>query len=368
MVTLKDVAKELGVSAHSVSAVLNGNAKRYRISPATSERIATKARQMGYDPDDNRGARLMAARKHGVKILNDVIALCTIPSSASLHQQPYESEVLDGIESAADRFGLDVLQCRLRPTRLPRLIEKGEVDGVIMLSGWPEHFRVIQGLKLPIVKLGSSFSGAHSVSARHYDGVFAATSHLIRLGHTKIAFIGHDARLGPDESTLADAARRRLAGFRAAMENANLSTPFVDATLRESFPEYGARAFQSLWEYSRASITAVVCYNDTMAMGVISQARELGLRVPEDLSVAGFDNISQPYGFEPQIASVHFSRFQMGVRAVEILMKVRDSSADEIAEYFQEELPVEFVPGATTAVPRNDGLKKSHFEEGESHV
>src|SRR5690606_23316841 len=107
----------------------------------------------------------------GLSIPNNVIALCTIPAPSPLHQQPFESEILDGIESAADRCDLDVLQCRMRSSRLPRLIEKREVDGVIMLSGWPEHFRVIQKLNLPIVKIGSTFPSVHSVCARHYEGV-----------------------------------------------------------------------------------------------------------------------------------------------------------------------------------------------------
>ncbi len=352
MVTLKDVAKEAGVSAHSVSAVLNGKAKQYRISQATCDRILEMARELGYDPEDNRGARQMAARKHGTKILNNVIAVCTVPGPTPLHEQPFESMVLSGIESMADEHDLDVLQCRLRPSRMPRLIEKGEVDGVIMLSSNAEHFKVISQLNLPIVKIGSSYPSVHSVSAQHYRGVYLATSHLTGLGHRNLAFIGHDIARGPDDSTLANAAKQRLAGFRAAMSEISSAQGYEECTLRDSFPEDGVRSFKILWERSRGTITGVVCYNDTLAIGVVTAAKEMGLHVPEDLSVVGFDNISQSFGFEPPITSVHFDRHLMGSRSVDIVLKMREWNGEGEPEYIRDELPVTLVEGATTAPPR----------------
>ena len=352
MVTLKDVAREAGVSAHSVSAVLNGKAKRYRISQATCDRIIEMAQQMGYDPDDNRSARQMAARKHGTRILNNVVAVCTVPSASPLHELPFEGMILSGIESMADEHDLDVLQCRLRPSRLPRLIEKGEVDGVIVLSSDAEHFNIIKRLAMPIVKIGSSYPAVHSVSAQHHRGVHLATSYLTGLGHRCLAFIGHDINLGPDESTLADAAMQRLAGFCTAMNEVQTPVEYVDCTLRESFPEDGASAFKKLWEQSRETLTGVVCYNDTLAMGVVSAAIEMGLRVPEDLSVVGFDDISQRYGFEPPITSIYFDRHLMGLRSVEIVLRMREYNGEGEVDYIQDELPVAFVEGATTAPPR----------------
>lgn len=352
MVTLKDVAREAGVSAHSVSAVLNGKAKRYRISQATCDRIIEMAQHMGYDPEDNRSARQMAARKHGTKILNNVIAVCTVPGPTPLHEQPFESMVLSGIESMADEHDLDVLQCRLRPARLPRLIEKGEVDGVIMLSSNAEHFKVINQLNLPIVKIGSSYPSVHSVSAQHHRGVYLATSHLTSLGHRNLAFIGHDTTRGTDDSTLANAATQRLAGFRAAMGEVSSAQSYEECTLRDSYPEDGARSFRKLWEQSQGTLTGVICYNDTLAMGVVTAAKEMGLCVPRDLSVVGFDNISQSFGFEPQITSVHFDRHLMGSRSVEIVLKMRECNGDGEVDYIQDELPVSFVEGATSAPPR----------------
>jgi len=354
-VTLKDVAREVGVSAHSVSAVLNGKAEHYRISPATQQRIEKMALELGYDPDNNRSARQMAARKHGVKMLSNVIAVCSNPDSQPVHQQPYVAEFLDGIESVADEQGLDVLTCRLRTDRLPRMIEKEEVDGIIMLNSKTSQLDTLQSLHLPVVKLGSCYPGMHSISAEHYEGTRMATACLVESGHRQIAYIGHDTSFDVHDSVLLEAAQKRFSGFQDVMEKAQMPVEYYDCTLRESYPEEGVRAFHSLWEQSGGKITAVVCYNDTIAMGVILAARQMGLEVPHDLSVVGFDAVSDRYLFEPFITSVGYDRVLMGKRAVEILMQYRqgdNAPAKEERQYIQEVLPVHFVEGATTAPPR----------------
>lgn len=352
MITMKDVAREAGVSVHSVSAVLNGNAKRYRISQATSERIQAKAVQLGYDPDDNRGARQLAARKYGTRILHDIIAVCTVPGPLPLHEQPFESMILSGIESMADEHDLDVLQCRLRPSHVPRWIEKGEVDGVIMLSSNVEHFQVVKQFNLPVVAIGSAYPLTHNVSAGHYQGTYFSTSHLLSLGHRCIGYIGHDTLLGPEESALTDAAVQRLAGFQAAMSEVSSTLAFVDTSLRDSFPSEGEQAFERLWQQSGGALTGIVCYNDTLAIGAVAAATKLGLQVPGDLSVVGFDNISRHFELAPQITSISFDRHLMGSRSVEIILKMREQNSESVMGYIRDELPVRLVEAQTTTVPR----------------
>lgn len=355
VVTLRDIAREAGVSAQSVSIVLNGKAKQYRISPATQQRIEKMAEELGYDPEDNRGARQMAARKYGIKMLSNVIAVCSNPGSLPVHQQPYVAEFLDGIESVADEQGLDVLTCRLRTNRLPRMIEKQEVDGIIMLNSKTSQLNALQSLNLPIVKLGSCYTGVHSISAEDYEGTRMTTACLVESGHRQIAYIGHDTSFDVPDSVLLEAAQKRFSGFQAVMEKAQIPVEYYDCTLRESYPEEGVRAFHSLWEQSGGKITAVVCYNDTIAMGVILAARQMGLEVPSDLSVVGFDAVSDRYLFEPFITSVGYDRRQMGKRAVEILTRHRrgeEKLAKEQQEFAREVFAVHFVEGATTAPPR----------------
>ena len=346
-ISQKEIAQHLGVSQALVGMALNSHP---RISAATRTRVENAAKELGYDRDLNSSARQMAAKRHGLRILNNVIAVCSNFTNVPVHQQPFENEILNGIENAAVKHNLDVMQCRLRSGRLPRLIEKCEVDGIISLSGHPQHLKRIKQLEIPHVKAGSNSRDQHSVSVKHYDGIAKVTEHLLKLGHRKIAYIGHDLQVTENESTLVEVARQRYAAYEATMQKAGLPIQFVDCSLRDHFPENGAAAFSSLWQKSKGKITAVVCYNDTLAMGVVSQAAQLGLQVPSDLSVTGFDDISKQYAFAPILTSVWYDRELMGRRAVEILMKERDQYfVDKKTVHIQEELPVQFVPGETSA-------------------
>ncbi len=352
MITLKDVAEQAGVSTQLVSVVLNGKAKKYRVSQATQERVEEMARQMGYDPESNRSARQMAARKHGKKLVNNVIAVCALPSVRSFHEQPFEGPILDGIESAADRFGLDVLLCRLYPEKMPRLITKGEVDGIVMVSGRPHYLDAFRQLNIPVVKTGSSPPDCDTVSAQDREGVYQATAHLVGLGHKQIGFIGPAVNITFEASILVDNAKERLAGYSQAMKDANLAATYIATPSCTGIPSDGAESFKKLWQESQGSLTAVVCYNDIMAMGMIQAAQEMGLSVPGDLSVTGFDNISKHYDATMVVSSVDYDRRQIGVRAVEILMQGLQETAQTPREFVLEKIPTQFVEGNTTAAPR----------------
>ena len=357
MITLKDVAEHAGVSTQLVSVVLNGKAKKYRISQATQERVEEAARQMGYDPDNNRSARQMAARKHGKRLPNNLIAVCALPSPRSFHEQPFEGPILDGVESAANRYGLDVLLFRLQPEKMPRLITKGEVDGVIMVSGRLHYLDAFRQLDIPVVKTGSMPPDCDTVTAQDREGIYEATSHLIGLGHTQIGFIGHAVDATYEESILVDNAKERLAGYLEAMAKANLPTPYIETPPCGGVLADGAAGIKKLWQESQGALTAVVCYNDTMAMGAIQAAQEMGLRVPGDVSVTGFDNISQHYDATTVVSSVDYDRRRIGVRAVEILMEAQ-SAPEKKKEFVLEKIPTQFVEGNTTAPPRKTNSKE----------
>lgn len=353
MITLKDVAEQAGVSTQLVSVVLNGKAQKYRVSQATQERVEEMARQMGYDPENNRSARQMAARKHGKRLVNNVIAVCALPSVRSFHEQPFEGPILDGIESAADRFGLDVLLCRLHPEKMPRLITKGEVDGIVMVSGRPNFLDAFRQLNIPVVKTGSSPPDCDAVTAQDREGIYQATAHLIGLGHTQIGFIGPAVNATYEESILVDNAKERLAGYVQAMKEANLAATYIATPPCTGIVSDGVESFKKLWHESQGSLTAVVCYNDTIARGAIQAAQGKGLSIPGDLSVTGFDNISKHYDATTVVSSVDYDRHQIGVRAVEVLMQVRDAG-EARTEFILEKIPTVFREGNTTAMPRKN--------------
>ena len=356
-VTLKDVARESGVSVPLVSAVVNGKAAQYRISKTTQEKVEEMARQMGYGPNNNRSARQMAARKHGTRIANNVIAiiaLAELSKSPSLHHSPYDSEILRGIDSKAFELGLDVLICRHFGGKLPRLLEQGEVDGVIPLASTLESLHHIMACGLPVTKIISVYESDHNhnVLIDNKTGTEEATRHLIKLGHRHIAYIGHRIARDVSDSTLLGAARERYAGYEQAMQEAGLSLQYVAATLVEQSMAAAGAAMDRLWEQSHGEITAVVAYNDVMAMGIVRSLQKRGLKVPEDVSVTGFDDVSMNFAFEPQLSSVRYDRFNLGQRAVEVLFNSRPQwLAGETMNLVREVWPVEFVERGSTAPP-----------------
>ena len=361
MVTLKDVAEEAGVSVQLVSVVVNGKADRYRISQATRERVEETVKTLGYDPVNSRSARQMAARKHGIRIPTNVIAVCSISDvvpSDSVRQMtpprmnPYENEILAGIDAAAYEYGLDILSCRHYGNKLPRLIENGEVDGVILLGSSLSVMQQIADLKIPAVKLIGKYEKYHNVVINNYQGIYDAVKYLANQGHKTIAYIGQLIG-GEMENPVAFApSRERFAGFGQAMQDCGLTPKYVDVSLDQQNLEVAAAAMEKLWDKSRGKITAVVCYNDILAMGAIRHLESLGLSIPKDVSVTGFDDISQQFAFEPLISSVYYDRVKLGHRAVEVLRQSRDSwLAGEKIKWVHEVLPVEFVVRQSTAPP-----------------
>jgi DNA-binding LacI/PurR family transcriptional regulator len=353
MVTLKDVARESGFSVPLVSAVVNGKADQYRISQATREKVEAMARQMGYGPDNNRSARQMAARKHGTRIAYNVIAISAAVEhdrTHSVHHSPFAGELLRGIDYMAYQCGLDVLMCRHYDNKLPRFLEQREVDGIIPLVSTEESRRQIEALGLPMVQLIGPRKGIpHSILIENKRGMWEAVRHLVKLGHRHIAYIGQE------KSSFQGAPRERYAGYEQAMREGGLPLEYVDVTRKETTMTAAGFTMDALWERSHGEITAVACYNDVYAMGAIRSLRKRGLRVPEDVSVTGFDDVSEEYSFEPRLTSVYFDRFQLGQRAVEVLFHSRPQwLAGEAIEPVHEIFPVQFVERGSTAPPRID--------------
>jgi len=350
-VTLKDVARESGVSIPLVSAVINGKADQIRISKTTREKVEKIARQMGYGPDNNRSARQMAARKHGTRIAYNVIAVsATVEHSRthSVHHNPFEGELLRGIDSMAYQCGLDVLICRHYDHKLPRILEQREVDGIIPLVSTDESRRQIEALRLPMVQLIGPCKGIpHSILIENKRGMRDAVRHLVKLGHRKIAYIGQGS------SSFQGAPLERYAGYEQAMQEAGLPLEYVDITRKETTMTAAGFTMDALWERSHGEITAVACYNDAYAMGAIRSLQKRGMRVPENVSVTGFDDVSEEYAFEPRLTSVYFDRFQLGQRAVEVLFHSRPQwLAGESIDPVREILPVKFMERGSTAPPR----------------
>jgi DNA-binding LacI/PurR family transcriptional regulator len=177
--------------------------------------------------------------------------------------------------------------------------------------------------------LGSHLEGTSGITPHDEQGTRSATQHLIELGHRRIAY------LGPHLDW--PSAQCRLDGYTGALQAAGISFDenLVEITLDEPLEPDGREGMTRLLE--RTDFTALVCHNDPIAMGAIRLVQENGIRVPEDLSVTGFDDISVAADFSPSITSVSFSSIEMGRAAVR---KVLDNPFQVRHEQFPIELHV----------------------------
>jgi LacI family repressor for deo operon, udp, cdd, tsx, nupC, and nupG len=303
MPTIKDVAQLARVSVTTVSRVLNADPA---VATDTRERIQRAIAALDYRPSSlARGLRTAATRTVGV-ILPDVT-------------NPFFANVLRGVEQVAWEQGYQLLigdtgnDPHRQLTYLDLLAGK-QADGALILGARGDG-RPLADLarKLPIVLACEYLDGdlLPSVAIDNIAAAFDATDHLIRLGHRRVGFIN-----GPAEIILC---RDRLRGYQLAMRQLGLSDT---AGLMDSgcfdIPSGREAALRLLTKPDRP--TAIFCGNDEMAIGAIQAARSLGLRVPSDLSVVGFDNITMAEVVEPALTTIAQPMGDLGRRAMELLL------------------------------------------------
>ena len=342
-VTQKDIAERLGVSPGLVKFALNGSG---RVNAVTRARIIAEAEKMGYHSGLNISARRMAARRHGTRVRTNIIAAITqIPmfNGTPISEVPFFKPLLQGIERQAAEHGLDLFFCSFHQGRLPRLVRDGEVDGLICLMTTNEE---IASLSIPIVGIGAQGPGIYGIRSDDQAGAEQATQHLIDLGHREIGYVGFYIDADFPAST------GRYAGFHKTLEkngidfNASHNCSLVSAISAEA----GAAAVEDLWGRD-ASFTALLCFNDIVAMGAVEALAKKGLNVPHDVSVVGFDNVSEQYNFSPALTSIDFDRLAMGKRSVELIIEACEQGNS--VEPFDELFPTRLVQHNSTAEAKN---------------
>src|SRR5687768_8158614 len=302
MVTIKDVAREANVSVATVSRVLNGSGP---VSAETQHRIREIAGRLRYVPHG--GARsLITSRTDTLGVL--------LPD---LYGE-FFSEVIRGMDDTAQRNGFHLIISRSHATKhgieTAMRAMRGRVDGVVAMSPDLDAESLLNvPATLPVVLLCSVPRGnaIDSVIIDNCRGARAMVKHLIGLGHKRIAIIKGAPRNY-------DAAER-LRGYRLALRDAGLK-PERSLELEGAFTEAGgyAAALQIIELDPRP--TAVFAANDSMAIGALSALRESGVQVPEEVAVAGFDDIPLARYMDPPLSSVRVPICDLGARAVEILL------------------------------------------------
>src|SRR6266545_74117 len=308
--TIREIASAAGVSIATVSRVLNG---RPDVAPNTRETVLEVVRARGFST--NRSARALSGGRTG-------LVGVTLP----IVQAAYFAFILAGSSEARYEQDMRIVLCptlhqhEREITLLDRLMH-GTTDGAVLMlpEETNEELKALQRLGYPFVVVDPRVpldEGVPSVSAANASGARAAIQHLLSLGHRRIA-----ALTGIAEWL---ASTERLNGYQAAHAAAGvLSDP--ELVVEGDFTIEGGEASAALLLDGPQPPTAIFAFNDNMAVGVLRAARARGIRVPEDLSVVGFDDSEQAAIVTPALTTVRQPLAEMGRMAVSLLLRLLEN-------------------------------------------
>lgn len=328
--TLGMVAELAGVSPSTVSRILNGTAK---VSPAKMAAVTDAIDMLQFRPDP--AARSLAGgRTMSVGVLTQFI------------DSPYYGEALRGIEDVLREHHYVPLFASGRWNEVEEaerlaLLQERKVDGLIVLSGrLSDPVLLEMSEELPIVVMGRSVQGAQlfSIDIDNFEGSRIATRHLISLGHRNIAYVS-----GPlDHSD----AQKRLEGYKTELRERKL--PFDPGLLAEGdFQESGGFKAMNRLLQSGKLFSAVIAANDQMAYGVRLALSHAGFRVPDDISLVGFDDLPHSAFTIPPLTTVRQSVYEVGVLAAKAMIALLRKETPESVS-----VPARLVARESTRVAR----------------
>jgi len=303
--TIHDVAARAGVSHQTVSRVINDSAN---VSTATRQRVLTAIEELSYVPSSvARGFRLK--HTHSFGIVTDDISDFVF------------GHIIAGAETEARRGGyfliIGSVEHEADESSYVRLMLERRVEGFILVHpGVPfvgEHLEAVREAGVPFVLVGTSLiAGVDVIESDNYHGGYQATRHLLELGHRRIATI-----VGPADWPPAQA---RLAGYHQALADFGVTR---EEELEERAADWGIEAGQAAATRllgRRPQFTALFAHSDLIALGAIARLREAGMRVPDDVSVVGFDDLPVAAVVDPPLTTVHQPTREKGAFAAELLL------------------------------------------------
>ena len=335
--TITDVARESGVSAATVSRILNG---RHQGDPVTRDRVRATALALGYVPHG--GARSLVTRRNGALGV-------LLPNLFG----EFWVEFLRGIDDTSHEHGIHLLATSTHadPVQLQNAAAamRGRVDGYLIVAPGNRAADVITSLAqtVPVVVVGvdAHACGAPSLMIDNAAGATAVAEHALSMGFRHLAMI-----TGPE--TNGDAVARRDA-FRAAIRNAG-----DDVTLTEFVGDFsqdsGWSAAHTMLAHPRRFEFCFAC-NDSMATGAMSAFRDAGIRVPESLAIAGFDDVPMARFLTPALTTVHVPIEEFGRRAIRMLIS-------SVVKGAPSRCTVELIP--TTLIARGSTVPEVRAQRG----
>ncbi|MGW7267642.1 LacI family DNA-binding transcriptional regulator [Streptomyces sp. NPDC054842] len=327
--TSRDVAQAAGVSQAAVSLVL-GDKWRGRVSATTADRVREAARELGYRPN-------LAARN--LRLGRTRTVLLVVPALTT----EFFAGVYTGAARVAAEHGFGVVLYPspegIGPARDPFGSAPAALDGVIASSMAADALTVIRGDQLPLVMLDSDPAGslgAATVNLDIADGVRQIAEHLLALGHRRVLHLAADIA-----SWTFEVRARELAARLAEVPGTQLHTARAPISMEGAVAAAGA-ALSAPGQRP----TAIVCDDDKLAAGAYKAVRRLGLRVPDDISVTGLDDLALATAIDPELTTVRLDAELFGERGMAALLAVLEGRTPEAGD-----IPVELVVRGSTAPP-----------------
>ncbi len=323
MATIQDVAARANVSIATVSRVINRSS--HKVSRETKKRVLKAIQDLDYRPNAlARGLHMKKSMTIGV-IIPDI----------SNH---YYAEIVRGIQDVADRKGYNIIlqntdRIQARIVKSIYLFREKIADGIIFSGGVIHGFKPLSALKelrKRVVVIGRHEVNFPAIMVDNIGGAAQAVQHLIDLKHSRIGFIG-----GPESSTTAI---DRLTGYKSVLAQNGYSFDENLVTRSNLTPEGGYRAAKKIIAEKQASPTAIFAANDQMAFGAIYAAKEMGLQVPRDLAVVGFDDVPLSSYFIPSLSTIAIPMYNLGAKAMEMLVNLISGKKFSRIKWFKTRL------------------------------
>jgi DNA-binding LacI/PurR family transcriptional regulator len=306
-VSIYDIAKIAGVSPSTVSRALEDHP---RIGATTKKRIQELAREMNYVPSTV--AKSLATNK-----------TWTIGMVLASISDPFMGRVVEGVEQAAIEAGFNVFistsqNDRQREIAVIEMLQKRRVDGIIVIAShlFDRSPRFFERSKVPIVVINEQNPGEnmHFVTVDDVQGAQLAVEHLIALGHRRIGYVGIPNRPMSNQ--------HRFKGYQNALTAAGIDPDPTLIFTSHTIADHIKTGEASLEPLLAARATAVFCYNDSAAIGLLAACHHRGLSIPEDLSIISFDDIDIAAYTQPPLTTIRQPRFELGQQAMHVMLEL----------------------------------------------
>lgn len=311
-ITSRDVADQAGVSRTTVSLVLN-NVQGVQISEETRERVIETAQQLGYVP--NAAAQALASRR------SQIIGLILTRNPHHISSDAFLNQILDGLITAAHehsiRLLIDIVEVQHQQKAYLELVRAKRIDGLILsgprfddealLSLQQEHFPTVLMGQLPKTDF-------YSVDIDNFTAAQQAVGHLVNLGHERIACITNAA-------LSYTAAADRMSGYREILNTHGISYDESLVRYGDFDPESGYQQMKELLAHKQLP-TAVFVASDVVAIGAKAAIVEMGMKIPEDIALVGFDDVPLARYLDPPLTTVRLPASELATRASQMLIQL----------------------------------------------